>query len=257
VSESISRNDAAQIRDQYLAIAHLAKQIARVHEQLAPCAESLPKSVCGPQSARLLETLGDICNGMDIVEKEDAWIDPIIEQAHAMYPEVFAASETRCGCKPSADYPGRFVCESEGGRSDCRNVQADEAERAQAARPIPSDKLERLAADIEEHGALAVFSGMAMANRVEFDRMIVAALRTASAARPINQCDGCRRGLPWRETKHGVPIHDDENGVPVMACTADRYTASATRPSGESCSACNGTGVKPRVITNPPKGWTP
>ena len=42
---------------------------------------------------------------------------------------------------------------------------------------------------------------------------------------PINQCDGCQRGLPL--SKHG---HHMEDGHPVMACTADRYAAA---PGGE------------------------
>lgn len=89
------KDEAAQIRDQYLAIAHMARQIAHVHEQLAPCAESLPARVCGPDSARLLETLGDIMNGMDIVEKGDDWVSPILLKAHEMYPQVFIQSEKK------------------------------------------------------------------------------------------------------------------------------------------------------------------
>lgn len=33
--------------------------------------------------------------------------------------------------------------------------------------------------------------------------------------------------------------------------------SSVRFPSHEPCDACNGTGAKPKVITNPPKGWTP
>lgn len=49
------------------------------------------------------------------------------------------------------------------------------------------------------------------------------ALRS-SAAPQINQCDGCRRGLPVRDG-----IHIDQDGIAAMACTADRYAA----PQGE------------------------
>lgn len=47
----------------------------------------------------------------------------------------------------------------------------------------------------------------------------------------INQCDGCRRGLPMRYSRV-VPesrtlLHfDPDAGYVVMACTADRYQSS-------------------------------
>lgn len=42
---------------------------------------------------------------------------------------------------------------------------------------------------------------------------------------PVNQCDGCRRGLP---IENG--IHYDK-GWPDMSCTADRYAPVAQRKS--------------------------
>lgn len=52
----------------------------------------------------------------------------------------------------------------------------------------------------------------------------------ASSASAINQCDGCRRGLPLRANG----IHYEDKPFPhasaVMACTKDRYVASAIRP---------------------------
>lgn len=40
----------------------------------------------------------------------------------------------------------------------------------------------------------------------------------------INQCDGCRRGLP---IENGLHIRED--GLPDMACTKERYTAALER----------------------------
>lgn len=82
-------SDTTQLADQYRAIAHMAKQIAKVYDQLGGCAASMPISVSGPKSARLLEMLGDAMNADDIVESSDAWVSPIIEKAHEIFPEAF------------------------------------------------------------------------------------------------------------------------------------------------------------------------
>jgi hypothetical protein len=83
----MSPAESEQLADQYRAIAHMAKQIARVYDQLVGCAASMPINVSGPKSARLLEMLGDAMNADDIVEESDAWVSPIIEKAHEMFPE--------------------------------------------------------------------------------------------------------------------------------------------------------------------------
>ena len=49
---------------------------------------------------------------------------------------------------------------------------------------------------------------------------------------PVNQCDGCRRGLVVRLSERGTLIHDAPNGMPVMTCTADRYRTSAANGEG-------------------------
>lgn len=85
----MSTTNSEQLADQYRAIAHMAKQIAKVYDQLVGCAASMPISVSGPKSARLLEMLGDAMNADDIVEAADAWVSPIIEKAHEMFPEAF------------------------------------------------------------------------------------------------------------------------------------------------------------------------
>lgn len=44
-----------------------------------------------------------------------------------------------------------------------------------------------------------------------------------------NQCDGCARGLP----QHGGIHYQLRNrGLPVMACSADRYLAASSTPQG-------------------------
>ena len=60
-------------------------------------------------------------------------------------------------------------------------------------------------------------------------------------AQTINQCDGCARGLPIRQSlmfsrgarelgAQDAPIHyDPVSGTAVMGCTKDRYAASETQ----------------------------
>lgn len=80
---------AEQVRRQYLAVAHMARALASVHEDIAPSicmAENLVK-LRGQRSAELMYLLGDILNGMDAVDAgEDGWLDPIFDAAHEMFP---------------------------------------------------------------------------------------------------------------------------------------------------------------------------
>lgn len=39
-----------------------------------------------------------------------------------------------------------------------------------------------------------------------------------------NQCDGCARGLPVTDG-----LHRDKSGLPVMACTKDRYKSESEK----------------------------
>lgn len=52
-------------------------------------------------------------------------------------------------------------------------------------------------------------------------------LMARAEERPVNQCDGCRRGLGRR-----LGVHYDAHGHAVMGCTADRYVPDAS-PSSE------------------------
>lgn len=91
------RLNMSKTREQVVAqcrvVAHLARQIAVVHEQKAEAYASLNMSdglidVVGSETASFMEALGDILNGMDAVdEKEDRWVDPVFEAAHATWPQ--------------------------------------------------------------------------------------------------------------------------------------------------------------------------
>jgi hypothetical protein len=41
----------------------------------------------GMRTAHLLETLGDILNGMDAITEDDAWINPVIIEARRKWPQ--------------------------------------------------------------------------------------------------------------------------------------------------------------------------
>lgn len=82
--------DRKQVSDQYRAVAHMAKAIALVHDELAPAIADghMDKllDMIGSRSAEFLQLLGDIMNVMDIVEDGDSWIDPIIAAAEERFP---------------------------------------------------------------------------------------------------------------------------------------------------------------------------
>jgi len=78
-----------QIVDQCRAIAHIAVQIANIHAELATIYEkNIPENilmVVGKRTAGLMEQLGDIMNGMDAVDTDDAWLDPIFDRSQSMF----------------------------------------------------------------------------------------------------------------------------------------------------------------------------
>lgn len=80
-----------QVTAQFRVIAHLCKQIGRVHEQLAEMHESghIPTllDMHGADTAYRMELLGNMANNMDIVTDEDAWVDPIYAEAHKRWPQ--------------------------------------------------------------------------------------------------------------------------------------------------------------------------
>lgn len=88
--------EPAKTKEQVLAqcrvVAHLAKQIAMVHEQKAEAYDSMTMDaglidIVGKMSANAMEVLGNVLNGMDAVdEDEDAWTYPVFEVAHVTWP---------------------------------------------------------------------------------------------------------------------------------------------------------------------------
>jgi hypothetical protein len=45
----------------------------------------------GRSTAHRMEPRGDILNGMDAVEEGDDWVNPILEKAHALWPQSDAS----------------------------------------------------------------------------------------------------------------------------------------------------------------------
>lgn len=79
-----------QVADQCRVVAHLATAIAQVHSDKAQlmAANAMPSIVdlVGRNTARLMETLGDILNGMDAVDEDDDWTHPIFREAQRLFP---------------------------------------------------------------------------------------------------------------------------------------------------------------------------
>ena len=81
-----------QVASQCRAIVHMAKAIAEIYEDygrryaVASPADKL-LDVVGRRSAAHMESLGDILNSMDAVVEQDAWLDPIFDEAHRLWPQ--------------------------------------------------------------------------------------------------------------------------------------------------------------------------
>jgi len=77
-----------QVSDQCRAVAHIAKTISEVHGDLAKTyAHHGPEAhmdFVGRLTAERMEVLGDMANGMDIVQPEDEWLNPIFEGVPAL-----------------------------------------------------------------------------------------------------------------------------------------------------------------------------
>ena len=71
-----------QTAQQYKAVIHMAKSLLIVHEQTLPLIPAQSRGIMELQffrSAEIMEMLGDTLNGMDAVDEEDAWMDPVFE----------------------------------------------------------------------------------------------------------------------------------------------------------------------------------
>lgn len=84
-----------QVAQQCKVVAHLATALAQVHSERAEIIAAggyeggALLDMVGRQTARLMETLGDILNGMDATdEDEDAWVDPVFKEAHRRWPDL-------------------------------------------------------------------------------------------------------------------------------------------------------------------------
>jgi hypothetical protein len=92
-----------QVVDQCRVVAHLAKAILEVYSDKARVyAHDIGESdafidFLGNVSARHMEKLGDILNGMDAVEDEDEWTGPIFEKAHQFFPQANEAPQSSRG----------------------------------------------------------------------------------------------------------------------------------------------------------------
>lgn len=87
-----------QVADQCRAVAHLAKALAEVNEDWArmfadeDCSgpDALVETI-GDRTARHMELLGNILNGMDAVDEADEWMDPVFQEAHRLWPQQQAS----------------------------------------------------------------------------------------------------------------------------------------------------------------------
>lgn len=84
-----------QIADQCKVVAHLARALADIsgdYEKMMrddACAGGMDNiaDIVGNRTARHMNVLGDILNGMDAATDEDEWTAPIFERAHTMFPQ--------------------------------------------------------------------------------------------------------------------------------------------------------------------------
>lgn len=80
-----------QLAEQCRVVAAIAKAIADVHSDLAKLHVVYPQDdsfvdMVGRWTAERMELLGDMANGMDIVQPEDDWMDPIFRKANELWP---------------------------------------------------------------------------------------------------------------------------------------------------------------------------
>lgn len=91
-----------QVVRQHRAVAHLARQIAVIHDQLAYVYGEAPDTIMSPafidslgrKTAGLMETLGDVLNNMDAVDETvDGWLNEVFSVAQATWPQRGALDE--------------------------------------------------------------------------------------------------------------------------------------------------------------------
>ena len=82
---------ALQVALQCDAVAHMADALVKLYRAKADLVRLVPHlapvSMMGQESASLMEALGDVLNNMDAVDEgEDAWMTPVFQTAHQMFP---------------------------------------------------------------------------------------------------------------------------------------------------------------------------
>ena len=91
-----TKEKQAQVAAQCRAVVHMAKVLAEVHEAKAQGFDGAERSdgiidVVGQSTAYIMETIGNILNGIDAVDSdEDGWLDPIFAEAHRLWPQPAA-----------------------------------------------------------------------------------------------------------------------------------------------------------------------
>jgi hypothetical protein len=80
--------DTLQAHRQCLAVAHMARALAEVHDARAMILEHDPMltEVIGSSTADIMEDLGDTLSNMDAVDDSDDWINPVFEAAQKRWP---------------------------------------------------------------------------------------------------------------------------------------------------------------------------
>lgn len=81
-----------QVAKQCEVVCHLANALRHIHRDHANMLRSEAADILieqiGNRTAYIMETLGNILNGMDAVDpKEDAWVDPIFREAQRLWPQ--------------------------------------------------------------------------------------------------------------------------------------------------------------------------
>jgi uncharacterized coiled-coil protein SlyX len=79
-----------QVAEQCRVVAHLARAIAEVYDDMAKLVDSGMRDQTadrlGNRSASLMEYLGEVLNNMDAISDDDAWTAPVFERAQALFP---------------------------------------------------------------------------------------------------------------------------------------------------------------------------
>jgi hypothetical protein len=125
-SEKVIKPDGhlrEQIADQCKVVAALADIISKVnsdYERMLRDPECGPRmggilDIVGKRTACLMEYLGDTLDGMDAVTDEDAWMTPIFEKAHELFP---------CRNYQAAYSPAPMTISNESG-SDAVSLKSD------------------------------------------------------------------------------------------------------------------------------------